>query len=633
MTTVTTAGKARPPRRRRTPWGLIVVGASLLVHVVFWFALQPFGQTQMVFDLSQEEQRTAEVQKRELERQERERRRRQEQPLNREQVEKLKREAQRREKREIAQRLHELMEVREELEEVREKTFEQLQERTAEDVTRLDLMRLTRETRQLRGEVSRLARTKDLDSGENKRTSDAVKELNRQVDEMNKNPTQIDQALDQFIEQTQQLAQDLEAARTTARNVSKDRRSRARAAARQAEAVAELAQQLSAKRQDIDTINDTSSAKAPPPPRPIPPAEQLAAQDPAELYDQAAQLEQHIHDAHDDIRAAELAMVENTGFAQAQDTLNTTRPDRPELGQQLREQPISTVGDLNQFRQTLQHAAAESQDMALRSDSLLAQAKGLAARSENPGNRFARQAMMHRAISGGGRQVVDLTGLMGFNLNTGGEGDSSGMQADWSQGADMVRGTRGDRIQLPSGKVLAEAMPGRMFTQDSARAGWLYIDTWYIIGPWENHSQIDFDRVHPPEYEIDFDAEYTDGKYANKPGHPYQTLRWAFHQADHIRVEPPKVYGASTYYAYTEVFFDHDRDMLISIASDDAARVWVNGEVVWQDFGQSAWNLGEGYRRVPFRKGFNTILIRIENGPGKCVFSVLLCPPEALGKK
>ena len=87
-----------------------------------------------------------------------------------------------------------------------------------------------------------------------------------------------------------------------------------------------------------------------------------------------------------------------------------------------------------------------------------------------------------------------------------------------------------------------------------------------------------------------------------------------------------------TYYAYTDVWFEKSRDMLIAVASDDASSVWVNGEIVWQDSGQSAWQLGEGYRKLRFNKGYNDVLIRIENGPGPCIWSVVLCPPEMLDK-
>jgi hypothetical protein len=43
--------------------------------------------------------------------------------------------------------------------------------------------------------------------------------------------------------------------------------------------------------------------------------------------------------------------------------------------------------------------------------------------------------------------------------------------------------------------------------------------------------------------------------------------------------------------------------------------------------------MGEGYRKMHFRKGFNNLLVGIENGPGSCVWSVVLCPPDALDKQ
>jgi hypothetical protein len=86
-------------------------------------------------------------------------------------------------------------------------------------------------------------------------------------------------------------------------------------------------------------------------------------------------------------------------------------------------------------------------------------------------------------------------------------------------------------------------------------------------------------------------------------------------------------YGA-TYYAYTEVYSDKTREMLIAVASDDMAKVWLNGDVIWTDVGQSGWNLDEGFRKVLFHEGFNRVLVRVENGPTYCAFSVLLCPPE-----
>lgn len=72
--------------------------------------------------------------------------------------------------------------------------------------------------------------------------------------------------------------------------------------------------------------------------------------------------------------------------------------------------------------------------------------------------------------------------------------------------------------------------------------------------------------------------------------------------------------------------------MLVAMSSDDAVKVWLNDRIIWEDGRGVLWRLGEGFRRVHFRKGYNTLLVRLENGPIRCIWSLLLCPPETLGK-
>lgn len=105
-------------------------------------------------------------------------------------------------------------------------------------------------------------------------------------------------------------------------------------------------------------------------------------------------------------------------------------------------------------------------------------------------------------------------------------------------------------------------------------------------------------------------------------------MRWQFIQSDEMRVQPPRVYSSAVYYAFTEIYSDETREMLLAAASDDRAKIWLNDQVVWEDPAESAWAMGEAYRKVTFQKGYNRLLVRIENGPGHCVWSVLLCPPE-----
>jgi hypothetical protein len=218
--------------------------------------------------------------------------------------------------------------------------------------------------------------------------------------------------------------------------------------------------------------------------------------------------------------------------------------------------------------------------------------------------------------------MVDLTSLMSQAYG-GGSGSESGIRAGSNMqegGQAMGEGVRRTKINLDANRIKAQALPGRKFSRNSARTGWLFIDTWYVMGPFENHGKIDFSNRHPPETHIDFDAEYI-GKRGKK-------LTWQYVQSNVMRINPPDEQSNSTYYCFTEVWFEEETDMLLAVASDDAAKVWINDIVVWQDTGLSSWQLDEGFRKVRFKKGFNTVLVRIENGPVVCYYSILLCPKD-----
>ena len=388
---------------------------------------------------------------------------------------------------------------------------------------------------------------------------------------------------------------------------------------------------------DMEKMNDTSTSDAE---KEDTEGENTAGTDPeksgsgsgeektaAEMYKEAEGLEKEIAEAKSDMDAAGEAVSQNSSFADAKSKSSSATPSRPDLASALGGGPPGTVGALNDFRDSLNQAENEMQDMNARADAAL----GRSAQNSLSASSFASSAARSSAAAMTSKygQVVSMTGFG----NSEGDGDSMEMRMDESgDGAAMTYSTNMKSLALDEGKIIKAAMPGRRFTEASLRKGWLYLDTWYVIGPWENNSIVDYTIKHPPEFGIDFDAKYYDGKFADKPGHPYETLKWEFYQSDQVRNQPPAVYGASTYYAYTDVWFEEARDMLIAVASDDASSVWLNGQIVWQDTGQSAWQLGEGYRKVHFNQGFNDVLVRIENGPTHCVWSVVLCPPEMLGK-
>ncbi len=298
---------------------------------------------------------------------------------------------------------------------------------------------------------------------------------------------------------------------------------------------------------------------------------------------------------------------------------------------------VNTIGDLNVFREAIRQAVSETNDMARRASRIsnatpTARRPGTAS-SESERQRLSQLEAASRSQRSNRGQVVDVTSLQVGTWNGSGSqgGSGAGLQAANAGGGEMARGlTSEKRLKLSSRMATANALPGRMLTDDSSRQGFLYLDTWYIIGPWNNWSRANFELVHPPEQNINLDAEYYDGKFANKAKHPDKVLRWQFVQSDRIAIQPPRPTHSATYYAYTEVYSDRTREMLVAVASDDMAKVWLNGDVIWTDLGQSGWNLNEGFRRVVFKEGFNTVLVRFENGPTYVAFSVLLCPPSLM---
>ena len=188
--------------------------------------------------------------------------------------------------------------------------------------------------------------------------------------------------------------------------------------------------------------------------------------------------------------------------------------------------------------------------------------------------------------------------------------------------------------------VKAQALPGRRFSRAAERQGWLYVNTWYMIGPWENFGIDDFTIVHPPEISIDFDAVYTNGKVGTgrveTDSHPLKmigndvrmdgTLRWQFKQSESMHNAPPVTASNATYYAYTELYFDEAITMMVAIGTDDSGKIWINGRPVFQDSGSSWYYIDEHIAPFDFQQGWNRILVRLENGDGPAGFSFLILP-------
>jgi hypothetical protein len=278
---------------------------------------------------------------------------------------------------------------------------------------------------------------------------------------------------------------------------------------------------------------------------------------------------------------------------------------------------IRSTADLNNYRGLLGQASRQAGLAGARLEGLFGLPRPGQAGNAGQGNGSPG--------GGGGGWGGGNGGLAGANM-----GGSGSLHWSYYSGA-----------KLNESMVRAQAMPGRRFARNADSKGWLYINTWYMIGPWENYGRDDFSIIHPPEISIDFDAVYTDGQRGKgieeTESHPISvhghevwldgTLRWHFMQSESMHNTVPVLTDHSTYYAYTELYFDEETTMLVAIGTDDSGKVWINDKDIWQDNGSSWYHIDEHIAPFNFRQGWNRVLLRLENGGGgPAGFSFLIIP-------
>jgi hypothetical protein len=165
----------------------------------------------------------------------------------------------------------------------------------------------------------------------------------------------------------------------------------------------------------------------------------------------------------------------------------------------------------------------------------------------------------------------------------------------------------------------------------------MYLNTWYLIGPFEGkHGRGMFDNYrHPPEDGVILDAVY--------PGKEGRLLKWQYVSRQEYPLVPPDHAEDAVYYGYTELMSDEDMEASAWFGADDDAQVWLNDEKIWVGGNiNKAWffghiydtqnthvrdfNLTEGRRDIRLRKGRNKVFFKLSNGPTRVFFSMVLEP-------
>ena len=173
---------------------------------------------------------------------------------------------------------------------------------------------------------------------------------------------------------------------------------------------------------------------------------------------------------------------------------------------------------------------------------------------------------------------------------------------------------------------------GRVFGPGGTYAERVYLDTWYVIGPFAGKGDESMQTGYPPEDDVDLDAVY--------PGPEGRTLTWQFTSRGFYPFIPPDRREDAVYYAYTELRVDEDLDAWLAIAADDDSMMWIDERLVWVSArGDKPWyhppyylrdelvgslSLAEGQRRVHLTAGVHRVLFKLYNESDRTFFSVVL---------
>lgn len=407
-----------------------------------------------------------------------------------------------------------------------------------------------------------------------------------------------------------------------------------------------------AVRMFADTRNGGTAPAAPPVPQ---------AADLAQLYQAAVRTETELTETYRRLRAADLAMQRQIPLARALALTDVARPARPDLADALKNpQGGAIVADQ---RQAMLDARLQITAMRALAGSMLAQARGSGAGADG------RQALEQLAAEDESQRAKDLTGAMkggpgsgsgkpgsgrGSAAGTGNGGGSastagSGSPGTGSGGSGPGGGASGSGPGLGRGgdgtgsgpppvqKDLA-AVPGRVIGPGAVPGRWMFVDSWYLLGPFDNTGRANIEKQFPPETVVDLNATYV-----GKRGRP---VRWDFFQSPQPRVVPPfdnfnplsdgRTDGGDTfkardleyviYYGYTELRAVEACDVWIAVGSDDFSKLWIEDQLVWASGKQQKkWRVDEGLRKVRLKQGINRVLFRVENGHAQTEFSLAVC--------
>jgi hypothetical protein len=461
--------------------------------------------------------------------------------------------------------------------------------------------------------------------------ADINKRLQRQADTVHRQRELRDKAereLERAAGELRKVAQlvEQEGKRDMENYAQAARKALSRASGQQRQAIQILKKEMESR---PDPASQVVATNNPPPPH----AESKTLPNPESIREalgQAGAIESDILEQTRYSRAMREAALRRVDLDQVLKSTSIATPNRPELHLPVLDSPASTTEQIEEQRAALREANARLESVTSQARehlaAMLPREDGTSISLESLSAAAARHEQVRQlAAEDTSERARDMVPALAPERR-----QPSGNRPDHA----MSSGDKPFDIQsvpTPVGNKPAKSLPGRRIVTAShpgadrvPGAPWVYVNSWYIIGPFPNPGRSNIDRRFPPEFVLDLDAKY--------PGVDGKMVGWQFVKSDQISVRPQESREYAIYYAYTELWFDEDIDLWVAIGSDDNSRIWVNDQIVWiSSYELKGWRFDEGFRRIPFRKGRNRILYRVENGHLVIDFSLGIYLGQARG--
>lgn len=165
-----------------------------------------------------------------------------------------------------------------------------------------------------------------------------------------------------------------------------------------------------------------------------------------------------------------------------------------------------------------------------------------------------------------------------------------------------------DIMQL---KTCAEALTELGQTPDMAREMG-FLTRWKVIGPFDNTERAGFDKVYPPEQEIDLEAEY-EGSSGPVKWKDAEAEQKDLKQLGHVDLNAALVEEKNVL-AYAFTTFDVAEDLQVECRYEtiEATKLWVNGkEIAVKNVYHSGYDFDQYVVPCQLKRGENRILIKV----------------------